>query len=165
MKHLLLTLALLAPLALAACDNNASDTTTTSSIDVPAMEPAAGDEAVSAATEATTDAAEPATTSDTMTTTTPSGDTVTTTTTTTTEAAPAIAVGEPNPATPAANTCGDHSAWVGKKKADIQTEIDAMGTKVRVMYPDTPATMDYSADRVNVILEKDTDVVTEVRCG
>lgn len=163
MKHLLLTLALLAPLALAACDNKSEDTTTTGSIEAPAsMEPAAGDEA----TAATTDSAEPTTTSDSMTTTTPSGDTVTTTTTTTTEAAAeGVAAGEPNPATPAANSCGDHSAWIGKKKADIQTELDAMGDKVRVLYPDSAATMDYNAERVNVILEKDTDVVTEVRCG
>lgn len=166
MKHLLLTLALLAPLALAACDNKSDDTTTTGSAETPsAMEPAAGDEAAADATEATdadataatTDAAEPTTTSDSMTTTTPSGDTVTTTTTTTTESAPA--------ATADANSCGDHSAWVGKKKADIQSEIDALGDKARVLYPDSPATMDYNADRVNVILEKDTDVVTEVRCG
>jgi len=149
MKHLLLTLALLAPLALAACDNNAD--TTTSSIDNPsAMEPAAGDAAM---TETTTE------TTTTETTVTPAEPVVAPATT------EGVAVGEPNPATPAdANSCGDHSAWVGKKQADIQSEIDAMGEKVRVLGPDSAATMDYNAERVNVVVDAEGNV-TEVRCG
>lgn len=74
--------------------------------------------------------------------------------------APSIAVGEPNPATPPA-TC-PHQDWVGKNKADV----DMSGVKaLRVLYPDQPMTMDYNPDRINVILEKGTDKITEVRCG
>lgn len=76
--------------------------------------------------------------------------------------APSIAVGEPNPSTPA--QC-PHQDWVGKTRGDVQAEIDALTVPVRVLYPDSPATMDYNPQRINVILEHGTDRVTEVRCG
>lgn len=74
-----------------------------------------------------------------------------------------IAVGEPNPATPEQPAACPHQDMVGKvyKKEDT---ADFKET-IRVLYPDTPATMDYRWDRVNIILEKGTDKITEVRCG
>lgn len=77
-----------------------------------------------------------------------------------------IAVGEPNPATPptmpSADACNPNQDWVGKKK----DEVDMSGIKaLRVIYPNQPVTMDYSPERLNVILEEGTDIITEVRCG
>lgn len=158
MKHLLLMLALTAPLALAACDNS-SDTQTSDAGIPAAMEPAAGDE--DATTTVTT--SETTTTMDAAT-----GDTTTTTTETSTTM-PSEPVVAPDATTAEDTTtpsteCGDHSAWVGKKISEIQAEVDAMGDKVRVLGPDSAATMDYRADRVNVIIDGDS-IVTEVRCG
>lgn len=36
---------------------------------------------------------------------------------------------------------------------------------VRVLYPDSAATMDYNPERINVLLERDTEIITEIRCG
>lgn len=36
---------------------------------------------------------------------------------------------------------------------------------VRVLYPDSMATMDYSPDRINVHVEPETNVITAIRCG
>lgn len=73
-----------------------------------------------------------------------------------------IAVGEPHPATPSENACGADQTWVGKKKDDV----DMSGFKaVRVIYPNQPVTMDFSPERLNVILEEGTDIITEVKCG
>lgn len=73
-----------------------------------------------------------------------------------------IAVGEPNPSTPPENACNANQDWVGKKK----DEVDMSGIKaLRVIYPNQPVTMDYSPERLNVILEEGTDIITEVKCG
>lgn len=59
-------------------------------------------------------------------------------------------------------SCG-HAEFIGQNIKDIDT--DALGVPVRVLYPDSPATMDYNPARINIILEPGTDKVTEVRCG
>ncbi len=67
----------------------------------------------------------------------------------------------PNEAT-AEPSCG-HPDFIGKNIKDIdQTTIKG---PVRILYPDSPATMDYSPNRINIILEHGTDTITEVRCG
>lgn len=58
--------------------------------------------------------------------------------------------------------CG-HQELVGQQMSD--SILKSIKGPVRVLYPDSMATMDYSPDRVNIILEKGTDKIIEVRCG
>lgn len=74
--------------------------------------------------------------------------------------APSIAVGEPNPSAP--KECG-HQDLIGKNIKDI--DQSTLPTPHRVIYPDSPVTMDYNPNRLNVILEKGTDKIIEVRCS
>lgn len=60
-------------------------------------------------------------------------------------------------------SCGDFTHLIGKNIKDI--DISAIKNRSRVIYPDSPVTMDFSPDRVNIILEKGTDIIIEVRCG
>jgi|GEM_PF-2311557 len=166
MNKTILTLALVALTALSACKKD----------DVADTAPAAGDETtMSAPADEGTGMAEPTVTTETTTTETtttpsemsvaPDGTTTETSTTTeTTTTTEGVAVGEPNPATPAADApaCGDHADLVGKAIADVDTTV--LGDDVRVIKPGQPVTMDFRADRINIKLD-DQDVVTEVTCG
>jgi hypothetical protein len=154
MKHLLLTCALLMPLALGACDNKKDDdkaasNTQTGVVTVPAVAPAAGEATTSPSpsnSEAMVNTPVPSDT--------PSMQN--------TPAPPSIAVGEPNPSAPG-GTCNADKSWVGKNIKDV--DLSQIHTPVRQLYPDSAATMDYSPERLNIILEHGTDTITEVRCG
>lgn len=68
------------------------------------------------------------------------------------------------------DTCGASkiTPWVGKE-ATVPVRIEvvrATGARGdRWLYPDSPATMDYSPTRLNVIMEKGTDKIVSARCG
>lgn len=67
-------------------------------------------------------------------------------------------------ATPAGGSCpaDAHQDWVGQR-VDVLNDIDLpQGT--RVLFPTTPATMDYREDRLNVSVDK-ADRITRVFCG
>jgi hypothetical protein len=55
-----------------------------------------------------------------------------------------------------------HQDWVGKR-VDVLNEVD-LPDGTRVLFPTTPATMDYREDRTNVTVDK-TDTITRVYCG
>ena len=55
-----------------------------------------------------------------------------------------------------------HQDWVGKR-VDILNEVD-LPEGTRVLFPTTPATMDYRPDRMNVKVDK-ADVITSVDCA
>ena len=61
-------------------------------------------------------------------------------------------------------TCaaGGHQDWVGKR-VDVLNDID-LPAGTRVLFPTTPATMDFREDRMNVSVDKN-DVITRVYCG
>lgn len=63
---------------------------------------------------------------------------------------------------PQEESCGDHSEWVGKKVDE--RKIKRTGKPYRILKPNSMATQDYSAQRINVIIN-DKDIVIEVRCG
>ena len=69
--------------------------------------------------------------------------------------------GVPNVAQPQQPTCG-HQDLVGKSIKDV--DLESLGV-VRVLYPDSIVTEDFSPDRINLILEKETDKILEVVCG
>lgn len=56
----------------------------------------------------------------------------------------------------------DHQDWVGKR-VDVLNEVD-LPEGTRVLFPTTPATMDYRAERMNIAVDK-KDVITRVYCG
>lgn len=59
-------------------------------------------------------------------------------------------------------------AWVGKKASPtVRAEVmAATGAKAaRWLYPDSVVTMDYRQDRLNVTMDKGTDVIRSARCG
>ena len=61
-------------------------------------------------------------------------------------------------------TCAakDHQDWVGKR-VDVLNDVELpQGT--RVLFPTTPATMDYREDRTNVTVDKH-DTIARVYCG
>jgi len=61
-------------------------------------------------------------------------------------------------------TCAakDHQDWVGKR-VDVLNDVE-LPQGIRVLFPTTPATMDYREDRTNVTVDK-TDTITRVYCG
>lgn len=63
-----------------------------------------------------------------------------------------------------ASTCpaADHQDWVGKR-VDVLNDVD-LPEGTRVLFPTTPATMDYREDRMNVSVGKN-DIITRVYCG
>lgn len=68
-----------------------------------------------------------------------------------------------SPATPPEDACGASTlqGLVGQVYSpDMAPERDP---QVRVIRPDTVVTMDFRADRLNIILDEN-DVVTDVRC-
>lgn len=58
--------------------------------------------------------------------------------------------------------CGDHRNWVGKKVDE--RAVKATGQPYRILAPNSAVTQDYSAQRINVIVN-DRDIVIEVKCG
>ena len=63
---------------------------------------------------------------------------------------------------PMAEPACDFAQWVGKP-VDVEA-VKAIGRPYRILLPDSMVTMDYSAERINVVTDKD-GIVTEVRCG
>ena len=57
---------------------------------------------------------------------------------------------------------GEHQEWVGKR-VDVLNDVE-LPKGTRVLFPTTPATMDYRQDRLNVDVDK-KDVITRVYCG
>lgn len=64
----------------------------------------------------------------------------------------------------AAGTCPAeaHQDWVGKR-VDVLNDVD-LPEGARVLFPTTPATMDFREDRLNVAVDK-ADTITRVYCG
>lgn len=62
---------------------------------------------------------------------------------------------------PVVPPCG-HQDLIGKHIKDVN--VEALGT-VRVLYPDSMVTEDYSPSRLNIMLEKGTDIIAQVTCG
>jgi len=67
-------------------------------------------------------------------------------------------------AAPDDGTCpaGQHQDWVGQSVA-VLNDVD-LPEGTRVLFPTTPATMDYRAERMNVGVGKD-DRIAKVYCG
>lgn len=63
----------------------------------------------------------------------------------------------------AASPCGADQSWVGKSLQSI--DLSKVTSVIRTLYPDQPATMDYSEQRLNIIIERGTDKVLEAKCG
>ena len=64
-----------------------------------------------------------------------------------------------------AGTCGAadaHQDWVGQR-VDVLNDAD-LPEDTRVLFPTTPATMDYREDRMNVEVDK-ADTIARVYCG
>lgn len=78
-------------------------------------------------------------------------------------APPALAL----PAKPAAekDQCGlkDAQQYVGKPRTSLPAPVDP--SRWRVACTTCPVTMDYRADRLNILFNADTGVVQEVKCG
>ncbi len=70
----------------------------------------------------------------------------------------------PGSDTAAGGTCpaDAHQDWVGKR-IDVLNEVE-LPEGTRVLFPTTPATMDYREDRMNVTVDK-ADTITRVYCG
>ena len=60
--------------------------------------------------------------------------------------------------------CGadDHQDWVGQR-VDVLNNVE-LPPGARVLFPTTPATMDFSPERLNVGVDA-TDTITRVYCG
>lgn len=58
--------------------------------------------------------------------------------------------------------CKFPKEWIGKKID--RDAVKAAAKAVRILHPNDPATMDYSPERLNVIIDSN-DIVTEVNCG
>ena len=63
---------------------------------------------------------------------------------------------------PGACAADAHQDWVGKR-VDVLNDVD-LPEGARVLFPTTPATMDYREDRLNVSVDK-ADRITRVFCG
>ena len=64
----------------------------------------------------------------------------------------------------AAGDCpaAQHQDWVGQR-VDALNEVD-LPDGTRVLFPTTPATMDYREDRMNIEIDK-ADTIARVYCG
>lgn len=86
---------------------------------------------------------------------------------TTPTAPPAIAL--PGKSSPSADAgkdqCGlrDAQQYVGKPRTSLPAPVDP--SRWRVACTTCPVTMDYRADRLNILFNADTGVVQEVKCG
>jgi Peptidase inhibitor I78 family len=70
----------------------------------------------------------------------------------------------PDAAIVPAGSCaaGQHQDWVGQR-VDVLNEV-TLPEGTRVLFPTTPATMDFREDRMNVEVDK-SDTITRVFCG
>ena len=61
--------------------------------------------------------------------------------------------------------CGlkDARQYVGKPRTSLPAPVDP--SRWRVACTTCPVTMDYRADRLNILFNADTGVVQEVKCG
>jgi hypothetical protein len=61
-------------------------------------------------------------------------------------------------------SCGAnaHQDWVGKR-VDVLNDVD-LPEGARVLFPTTPATMDFREDRMNIAVDK-SDMISRVYCG
>jgi hypothetical protein len=61
-------------------------------------------------------------------------------------------------------TCaaGAHQDWVGQR-VDVLNDVD-LPEGTRVLFPTTPATMDFREERMNVVVDKN-DIIARVYCG
>ncbi|MGN3973290.1 I78 family peptidase inhibitor [Tsuneonella sp. SYSU-LHT278] len=71
---------------------------------------------------------------------------------------------------PGANACNAEKVrpWYGRKATPAVRDavLKATGAKaVRWLYPDSVVTMDYNTARLNVTMDKGTDVIRSARCG
>ncbi len=78
-------------------------------------------------------------------------------------APPAIAL--PKPPEPEKDQCGlkEAQAFVGKNRTQLPAPVDP--SRWRVACTTCPVTMDYRADRLNILFNPDTGVVQQVKCG
>lgn len=56
----------------------------------------------------------------------------------------------------------DFASWVGQHVNDV--DIKVVGRPYRILGPDSMATMDFSPDRINVMVDE-KGIITAVRCG
>ena len=84
---------------------------------------------------------------------------------TTPTAPPAIALPTKPPATVEKDQCGLKEAqqYVGKPRTSLPAPVDP--SRWRVACTTCPVTMDFRADRLNILFNADTGVVQEVKCG
>ena len=81
-------------------------------------------------------------------------------------APPAIALPAKPPVSEASkDQCGlkDAQAFVGKPRTSLPAPVDP--SRWRVACTTCPVTMDYRADRLNILFNADTGIVQEVKCG
>lgn len=65
-------------------------------------------------------------------------------------------------AAPGKCTADAHQDWVGQR-VDVLNDVD-LPEGTRVLFPTTPATMDFREDRMNVEVDK-ADKIVRVYCG
>jgi hypothetical protein len=72
---------------------------------------------------------------------------------------------QPRPPATATDACGAgaHAYLVGKKRSEIPVPVHP--AQRRVYCSTCPVTMDFSATRLNIVYNAETDLVTEVKCG
>lgn len=58
-----------------------------------------------------------------------------------------------------------NSDYVGREVDGVKTQLIADGKTVRVLEPDSVMTMDFSANRINLVIDPDTMKITRVFCG
>lgn len=83
---------------------------------------------------------------------------------TTPTAPPAVAL-PPSPPPAEKDECGlkEARAFVGKPRTSLPAPVDP--SRWRVACTTCPVTMDYRADRLNILFNADTGVVQDVKCG
>lgn len=77
---------------------------------------------------------------------------------------PAAEAPPPPPAEPA-DTCGAKPLQylIGKSKNELPVPVDP--TKRRVTCSTCAVTMDYNPERLNIVFDLDTGIITQVKCG
>lgn len=71
----------------------------------------------------------------------------------------------PLPPPPPEDSCksGELQYLVGRNRSEIPVPTDP--SKRRVACTTCPVTMDYRPDRLNIVFDAETGIVTEVKCG
>lgn len=80
-------------------------------------------------------------------------------------APPAIALPTPPPQSEPKDECGlkDAQAYLGQPRTSLPAPVDP--SRWRVACTTCPVTMDYRADRLNILFNADTGIVQQVKCG